>query len=31
VVWNLTGHVTVTVTQTGNQNAVVSGIFFDPE
>src|SRR5580704_10710721 len=29
LLWNLTGHVTVTVTQTGNQNAVVSGLFFD--
>jgi hypothetical protein len=30
LVWNLTGKVLVTVTQTGNQNAVMSGIFFDP-
>ena len=30
LVWNLTGNVTVTVTQTGNQNAVISGLFFDP-
>jgi hypothetical protein len=27
-VWNLTGNVVITVTQTGNTNAVVSGIFF---
>jgi len=30
LLWNLTGHVTLTVKQTGNANAVVSGIFFDP-
>jgi len=29
-VWNLTGHVIVTVTYTGGQNAVLSGLFFDP-
>jgi hypothetical protein len=28
LVWNLTGNVLVTVTQTGNQNAVISGLFF---
>jgi hypothetical protein len=31
LLWNLTGHVTITVTQTGNANAVVSGLFFDPQ
>ena len=30
LVWNLTGNVLVTVTQTGDQNGVISGIFFDP-
>ncbi len=28
LVWNLTGHVTFTVTNTGPTNAVISGIFF---
>jgi len=28
LVWNLTGNVLVTVTLTGNQNAVISGLFF---
>ncbi len=28
LVWNITGHVTITVTRTGGSNAVVSGIFF---
>ena len=28
-VWQITGHVTITVTQTGQTNAVVSGLFFD--
>ena len=31
LVWNLTGHVTVVFTQTGAFNAVVSGLFFDPQ
>jgi kumamolisin len=31
LVWNLTGHVTVVITQTGALNAVVSGLFFDPQ
>ena len=33
LVWNLTGHVTITLTQIGsnpNANAVASGLFFDP-
>src|SRR5215469_8415100 len=35
LLWNLAGHVTLTMTQTGgntnpNANAVVSGVFFDP-
>ncbi len=28
-VWQITGHVTITVTKTGQPNAVVSGLFFD--
>ncbi len=28
LVWNISGHVTITVTRTGGSNAVVSGIFF---
>ncbi len=28
-IWQITGHVTITVTQTGQTNAVVSGLFFD--
>ena len=31
LVWNLTGNVTVVFTQTGAFNAVVSGLFFDPQ
>jgi hypothetical protein len=31
LVWNLTGHVTVQFTQTGSWNAVVAGLFFDPQ
>jgi hypothetical protein len=30
LVWQLTGHVTVQVTRLGGDNAVVSGLFFDP-
>ena len=29
-IWQITGHVMITVTQTGQTNAVVSGLFFDP-
>lgn len=29
LVWNITGHVTVTVTPTGGPNAVISGAFFN--
>jgi hypothetical protein len=31
LVWDLTGNVTLRVTNTGPQNAVVSGLFFDPK
>ena len=30
MVWNLSGHVTVVITQTAAFNAVLSGLFFDP-
>jgi lysophospholipase L1-like esterase len=30
LVWDLSGHVKITVTNNGGMNAVVSGIFFDP-
>ncbi len=30
LLWSLAGHVTMTVTKTGNANAVASGLFFDP-
>lgn len=29
-VWNVSGHVRITITHTGGANAVASGIFFDP-
>jgi hypothetical protein len=29
LVWNLSGHVKITLTRTGNQNAVAGGLFFD--
>jgi hypothetical protein len=31
LLWNVTGHVIVVFTQTGAYNAVVSGLFFDPQ
>jgi hypothetical protein len=30
LVWKLTGHVVVRVTNTGSANATISGLFFDP-
>jgi hypothetical protein len=30
LVWNISGHVTITVTMTAGGNGVVSGVFFDP-
>ena len=30
LVWNLTGHVILQVTNTGSPNATISGLFFDP-
>jgi hypothetical protein len=30
LVWNLTGHVILQVTNTGLINATISGLFFDP-
>jgi hypothetical protein len=30
LVWNLSGHVKITITHTGGQNAVASGLLFDP-
>src|SRR5258708_6566368 len=31
LLWNVAGHIQVRVTKTGGPNAVLSGIFFDPE
>ena len=30
LVWNISGHVTITITSDVNDNAVLSGVFFDP-